>query len=760
MDLMKHRLFYVLSFVVLSLVFSCNSEKTDQITKADYERAQSYLFENINNKEALNLDINPYWFRDNTGFWYLEHEKDAKIFKRLRFSDYEITDLFDHEEVANQLSELLDRNIDPYDLPFNELWQRVDNNFRAQIDNKDYLIDIDTEEVKLDPDSPYATNPIERASPDGKWIAFTRNYNLFIRSTTNGREYQLSTQGKKDYEFGTYYGWFDKMEGEQGERPKRFFVNWSPDSKWIQTSLVDFRDAEKMYLLDWSKDELFKPRLLSYYRGSPGDSTMVKVTPVFYNVATRKEFFPEIPTGTHVNTPSFRWHEESNKVLVDYAERGYKKQHVAELDLANKSIRSLILETSPTNIDNFNYTYLRSENKLLFLSERSGWRQLYLHDIETNKTKGLTNGSYFIDQIVNFDRYEHLVYFMASGKEPDRNPYFSHLYSVNIETGELRLLTPEDAHHEIRFAQDKSHFFDNYSTFNQPTTSVLKRTSDGALVKEVSTADISVLSSKGWLAPQAFVSTGRDGQTPIYGAMWKPSNFDPNRKYPVIDHSYTGPHTQMFPRNFRTVLARNNQALAELGFIVVMIDGMGSSGRSKEFHNYSYKNMGKNLTEHVSAIKELGETYTWFDADRVGIFGHSAGGFDAGHALLEFPDFYKVGVASSADHDFRMEKAWWPEMYMGWPVDSSYHEVSNITMAGNLKGKLLLVHGGLDDNVNPSATFKLAEALVKADKEFDLLILPSQRHGYQGEYRQYFVKKRWNYFVEHLAGKTPIWGLD
>jgi dipeptidyl aminopeptidase/acylaminoacyl peptidase len=750
----------ILSFVLIASLSACSSPTTAPITKADYDRAQSYLFENINNQQAFNLDIDPYWFRDNTGFWYLEHEKDAKIFKRLNFSDYEITDLFDHEVVANQFSELLGHHVDPYDLPFNSLWQRVDNNFRATIEGKDYLINLDTEEVTPDPDSPYATNPVERASPDGKWIAFTRDYNLFIRSVDTGREYQLSTRGEKGYEFGTYYGWYDKMEGENGERPLRFSVNWSPDSKWLQTSLVDFRNAEKMYLLDWSKDELFKPQLLSYYRGSPGDTNMVKVTPVFYDIDRRKEYFPDIPTGTHVNSASFRWHEAPDKVLVDYAERGYKTQHVLELDLAGKTLKPLVEETSNTNVDNFYYRYLRTENKLLFLSERSGWRQLYLHDLSTNQTRPLTTGNYFIDQVLTFDRYEKRVYFMASGKEPERNPYFSHLYSINIETNELKLLTLENAHHEVQLSQDNSHFFDNYSTYNQPTISVLKRASDGSLVKEVSKADISALTARGWMPPQAFVSIGRDGQTPVYGAMWKPSHFDPAKKYPVIDHSYTGPHTQMFPRNFRTVLARNNQALAELGFIVVMIDGMGTYGRSKEFHNYSYKNMGKNLTEHVSAIKELGDTYSWFDAERVGIFGHSAGGFDAGHAMLEFPDFYKVSVASSADHDFRMEKAWWPEMYMGWPVDSSYHQVSNITMAGNLKGKLLLVHGGLDDNVNPSATFKLAEALVKADKEFDLLILPGQRHGYRGEASKYFMKKRWNYFVKHLAGKEPIWDID
>ena len=268
-------------------------------------------------------------------------------------------------------------------------------------------------------------------------------------------------------------------------------------------------------------------------------------------------------------------------------------------------------------------------------------------------------------------------------------------------------------------------------------------------------ANIDEVISKGWKAPEPFQLTAKDGKTTIYGALWKPTNFDPSKSYPIIDHSYTGPHTQVFPKTFNRGFT--NQSLAELGFVVMMVDGLGSSGRSKEFHDHSYKNMQNNLEDHVLAITYLGNTYSWINTDKVGVFGHSAGGYDAGRAMLGFPDFYKVGVASSADHDFRMEKAWWPEMYQGWPVDSTYQNVSNITNAKHLKGKLLLVHGSLDDNVNPSATFKLAEALVKADKEFDLLILPSQRHGYQGSYRKYFIKKRWNYFVKHLLEVEPIW---
>ena len=265
-------------------------------------------------------------------------------------------------------------------------------------------------------------------------------------------------------------------------------------------------------------------------------------------------------------------------------------------------------------------------------------------------------------------------------------------------------------------------------------------------------ADISGV--EGWQPPEVFTVTARDGKTTLYGALWKPTNFDPSNSYPIIENSYTGPHTQVFPRDFRR--AFNNQSLAELGFVVMQVDGLGSSGRSKAFHNYSYKNLGGNLADHIGAISQLGKRFTWLDTTRVGIYGHSAGGYDAGHAVLAYPDVYKVAVASSADHDHRMEKAWWPEMYMGWPVDSAYHLQSNITMAANLKGKLLITHGGIDENVNPSATFKLAEALIKADKQFDMLILPSQRHGY-GPYWNYFTKTRWNYFIKHLLQKDPLW---
>ena len=620
-----------------------------------------------------------------------------------------------------------------------------------------YALNLKSYKLKKNEQEPTESeNQYETKSPDGKWIAFSKDYNLYIKSTENNEEYQLSFDGKKDYEYASWYGWYDKMEGENGERPKRFYVDWSGDSKWISTSVVDLRNAEKMFLLDHSIDSLYKPKLLSYYRGSPGDTTMVHLQPVFYNVDSKKEVKTSLPKNTHINAVSTTWSKSSGVFYAYYLERGFQNGFVKRIDLNTNSEDIIITESSKTNIDNFNYRVIENQEKLVFLSERSGWRQLY--SVNNNgEIKALTNGSFYVNSIAHIDEKTGDIFILASGRETNNNPYHQQLYKVNLE-GELTLLTPENTHHSVSFSKEGSYFVDNYSTINIPTQTVLRDSKTGKIICDLTTADTSQAEAIGWTSPEVFELIAKDGQTTIYGAIWKPTNFDATKTYPIIDATYTGPHTQQFPKSYNRGF--QNQSLAELGFIVIKIDGLGTSSRSKAFHDHSYKNMGNNLEDHVLAIKYLAKTFSWIDINRVGIFGHSAGGFDTGRALLAFPDFYKVGVASSADHDFRMEKVWWPEMYQGWPVDSTYQEVSNITNAANLKGKLLLTHGGIDDNVNPSATFKLTEALIKADKEFDLLIFPSQRHGYQGDHYKYFVKKRWNYFVKHLLGAEPIWDFE
>lgn len=723
------------------------------ISKQDYERAAGFRMAKLNNKKIFNLNVVPNWNTDSSGFIYVTQQKNNKQFNKIDFSKLQAEPLFDQERLAKQLSGLLKTTVTADDLPITNVRYKNKTHLTLTATGKNYLLNLADYSLELTKEEP--ENEMEAGSPDGQWIAYADKGNLFIKSTKTGETKQLSKEGRKNYEYASYYGWGDIMEGENGEREKRFNVQWSPDSKWIQTYICDLTKGQKMYLLDWSVDTLYRARLLSYYRGSPGDTDMVYMTPVLFNIETGEELRKD--EFRNVNQTALEWSKEPGLIYIENRRRGYQQVDLYLYDVLNKKQELLYSETSSTNIDNYSSEVVNEWSKIIITSEREGWKQLYLLDINPKKLERLTNGPYYVNSVLHIDKKTKNILFTASGKEQGRNPYLQHLYRINTDKKEVILLTPENAHHDVSVSPDGKYFVDNISALDMPTRTVLRETTGGKIISELSKANIDELVAMNYRFPEAFTTTGRDGVTTIYGAIWKPSHFDVSKKYPVIDQSYTGPHTNMFPRSFAAGIGRNNQALAELGFIVVTVDGLGTAGRSKAFHNVSYKNMGKNLTDHVLAIKELGKRYAWIDTSRVGIFGHSAGGYDAGHAVLEFPDFYKVAVASSADHDFRMEKDWWPEMYMGWPVDSTYNQVSNITMAGNLKGKLLIVHGGIDENVNPSATFKLAEALVKSDKEFDMLIFPSQHHGYQGKFNDYFIKKLWNYFVEHLLGVKPVW---
>ena len=745
--------------LLTTLLFGCIIAHSilgqNTISKDNYDRAVDFMWQNLNNKKVFNLHIQPNWFPDSTGLWYVHHSPNKKQYLKISFPDLKKSDLFDHRKLADLLSDSLNDEIPPELLPISDITYKQANELHITVGEKKWLLNTKSYSLSSVPKAE-RNNQSGQLSPDKKWIAISKDYNLYLISTQTGEIKQLSKTGKKGYEYASWYGWGDIMEGENAKRPDHFGVSWSEDSKWIHANICDLRTAQKMYLLDWSVDTLYRPRLLSYYRGSPGDTDMVYMEPVFFQVENGKEIKPDLPRSTHINQTSVRWSKTPGKVFLLWSKRGYQHTKIYSFDLQTEKLEMLYEETSETNIDNFTYRLAEKSDRLFFLSEKSGWRQLYSLNLKTLEEKALTNGSFYINSIDRIDEENEQIYFSASGKEAGRNPYHRHFYKLSFGGNKLSLLTPEDLNHTTTLSPDGNYFVDNFSTVNTPTSTALRSTKNGKILVKMGTAHLEGL--KDWEPPRTFTATAHDGQTTIYGALWLPTDFDPDKKYPIIDNSYTGPHTQLFPRAFGQ--AFGNQSLAELGFVVMRVDGLGSSGRSKAFHDYSYKNLGGGLRDHVEAMRQLGSRFSWVDTTRVGIYGHSAGGYDAGHAVLAFPDFYKVAVASSADHDHRMEKAWWPEMYMGWPVDSAYHLQSNITMAGNLKGKLLITHGGIDENVNPSATFKLAEALIKADKTFDMLILPSQRHGYRGTHRQYFTKIRWNYFVEHLLGADPIWEIN
>ena len=742
----------LLFLVSFSLLIETNAQ---QVTKEDYARAVSFLGQNLINRKVFNTNVNANWFSDSSGFWYTYQAKNELVYYKYDLHKNESEKLFSQEQLAAILSDSLKIPVKPNELPINSIKYLDKTHIQFNVRERTYVLDRTNYSLtrKFEP----APNPFEEKSPDGKWIAYSDKFNLYIKSTADGKVKQLSTGGQKNFEYASYYGWSDIMEGEGVNRPNRFAVNWSPDNKWIMTYICDLRSANKMYLLDWSVDTLYRAKLLSYFRASPGDTAIVYMIPVFFNVETGEEICRTDLRNSYSNQARFEWAKQPGILYEEHASRGYKEVSLSRYDLNKKETIELYHETSPTNIDNYNSMLAEELGKMIITSEKDGWKQLYAIDLKDRSIKPITNGNYYVNDILYIDNKGKSIIFSAQGREAGRNPYFNHIYRIGLDGKGLTLLTDENANHDVSVSEDGKFMTDNISSGDKPTVTVLRETSKGKIIKELSHATIEELLKMNYKFPETFTAIARDGSTTIYGMIWKPTNFDASKKYPVIDQTYTGPHTFMYPRSFAASLGRGNQALAELGFIVVTVDGMGTAGRSKAYHNVSYKNMGKNLLDHVLAIKQLGRKYSWVDTTRVGIFGHSAGGFDAGHAVLEYPDFYKVAVASSADHDFRMEKDWWPEMYMGWPVDSSYQSVSNITMAGNLKGKLLITHGGIDENVNPSATFKLAEALVKADKEFDMLIFPSQRHGYAGKVNDYFTKKRWNYFVEHLLGAKPIW---
>ncbi|WP_439489423.1 prolyl oligopeptidase family serine peptidase [Algoriphagus sp.] len=739
--------------LLILLIFN-HLQSSAQVTEETYHKAEYFLSGNIQ-RQIYHLEVVPNWLNNKNSFWHQSYTKDGKRFFITDIEKGETKEAFDHVVLAELLTNKSGEKIDPQELPFTKIQFKNDGTITFGWKNKSWS--YSKGRLSSERNTPDTRDHSMAISPDGNWKAYVKNFNLYVENMETGEETQLSFDGKKDYEYASYWGWSDMILGENGERPAHFSVNWSPDSKKIQTQIVDLRLAEKMLLLDNSQDDKFRPQLMGYYRGSPGDSTVVMYTPVLFDVETKTVTKFSGLSRPHFIGLKLEWDSDSQNLFGTFIHRGFKSFDIVELNADTKQIRKVYSESSPTHISN-NPIFKRLANGQFILgSEKSGWNQLYLRDwMRGRLVNNITAGEFMVKNILFIDEDNQVVYLEASGKEKDVNPYYSFIYKVNFDGSGLERLTPENAYHDIAYQTGKDYFVDNYSTVNQPTVSVVRELKTGKIVHEISKADISNLLQKGYQSPKQFSARAKDGKTTIHGIYYLPTDFDSEKRYPIIDYTYTGPHIDITPKTFKAGLIGLQQPMAELGFVVVTVDGLGTAGRGKAFSDVSYNNLGDGTTDHVLAIKELASKNTFMDVEKVGIFGHSAGGYDAARAMLLHPDFYKVAVASAGDHDHRMEKAWWPEMYMGYPTGDFYHEQSNITNAANLKGHLLLAHGGIDENVNPSATFKFAEALIKAGKDFDLFIWPSRNHSFGRTDGDYFTKKRWDYFIEHLMGEKPL----
>jgi len=732
-----------------------------QGTLEDYQRAERFLTANVR-KLVFEGQVGANWIGRSSRFWYRNDKPDGKEFILVDAEAATRAPAFDHQRLAAGLSRATKKDHKAAELPFNT-FQFVDENraIEFEVETERWRCALDTYECK-------AREPRQRGprlnvpSPDGKLIADVRDHNLFIRVAATGEEFPLSRDGELHYDYAQPLPSPTLMlqqRSEQVTQPPAVF--WSPDSKRLVTYVMDQRNFPRLTMTQSAPPDRFRPFGVHYAYPLPVDARLPAATLVIFDLERR------VPVTVQARPielyyyggPRVIWFSDSKRFHYREIDRGYTAVRLLEVDAASGATRVLIEETSDTsvNVSVSTSRMMGEQARMLWSSERDGWNHLYVYDLKTGDARQLTRGEWVVRQIVDVDEKAGRVFFMAGGREAGRDPYLRHLYRINLDGTGLALLTPEDADHNVSFSPDNKFFVDSYSRPDLPGTAVLRRSEDGSVVMNLEKVDIARLQATGWKFPEPFKAKGRDGSTDVYGLIWRPSNFDPKKKYPVVETIYTGPHGAFVPKTF-AAYRHHAQAIAELGFICVMVDGMGTALRSKAFHDASYKNLGDGgLDDHIAALRQMARKYPQMDLDRVGIWGHSAGGYDSTHALLTRPDFYKVAVSSAGNHDHRMDKAWWNESWMGTPAGPHYEAQSNVTLAKNLKGKLLLAHGDVDENVPIAATLKLADALIAANKDFDLIVMPNRNHGFGND--PYFIRRRWDFFVRHLLGVAPPEGF-
>jgi dipeptidyl aminopeptidase/acylaminoacyl peptidase len=735
----------------------------------DYRRAERFLPQNV---ERLVFDgqVTPNWIERTTRFWYRNESPTGKNFILVDAAQNTRGPAFDHERLAASLSRALSKTYQPTDLPFDAI-RFVDEGRAVQfnVERTRWSCNLTTYECSKSGDAEPIGGPgpgqgqaarfgrLDRPSPDGKYTALVKNYNLIVRVVATGEEIQLTRDGERHYEYATPLPLPSLMIEQGTEEPVQpTAAFWSPDSKRLVTYVMDQRNFPRLPVVQSAPENGFRPQGYTMAYSLPVDQSLPTATPVIFDIERRKRIAVDVkPINLlYPGGANFSWFADGRRFHYREIERGYQTIRVREVDAVTGQSRVIIEERSDTQVHSPLQRLINKESELIWSSERDGWRHLYLYDVKTGQLKNqITKGEWVVRNIEHVDESARVIYFSAGGRESGRDPYLRHVYRINLDGSGLKLLTPEDADHTVSFSPDGKFFVDAYSRVDLPWVSALRRADDGTVVRELEKADISRLLATGWKFPEPFKVKARDSKTDIYGLIWRPSNFDPSKKYPIVENIYTGPHGSFVPKTF-AAYRHHSQVIAELGFICVFIDGMGTWNRSKAFHAVSYKNLGDGGSEdHIAAIKQMAARYPYMDLTRVGIWGHSAGGYDSTHAMLTHPEFYKVAVSSAGNHDHRMDKPGWVELWMGAPVEKHYIEQSNVTLAPNLKGKLLLAHGDLDENVPIAATIKLVDALIKANKDFDFIFMPNRGHGFGND--PYFMRRRWDFFVKHLLGVTP-----
>jgi len=747
--------------MILVMAIGCTADMGKKsLGESDYRRAEKMLSAHTS-QFVYGADVRPQWI-DDTHFWYNNSIPGGNEFILVDIASMDRKEAFDHGELARLLSEESSEDYDASQLPFRTIEFSEDRgsiffSFRGESYSYNIGENILLEEEVNETDTRNAV-----LSPDGSKAAFIRDYNLWMRDMDNGRETQLTFDGYRDLSYATNNaGWTRR------ETP---VLLWSPDSRMIATFLHDSRGVGEMYLattgVGHPEPEIWKYPL-------PGDSVIFRIHRVVIHVdrpdVVKLKMEPDQHRSTitdHVVSggqfADVEWSSDGSLLAFVSTSRDHRHVILRTADPFSGEVRDVFEEREDTFFESgynmINWHILPETNEFIWYSQQSNWGHLYLHDLETGKLKNnITEGDWKVLQLRHIDRDKRRIYFTAAGREGG-DPYFQYLYSVNLDGSDFKLHTPDSANHVVSISPGGSFFVDSYSTPVDPPVTVLRSLGNDTMM-ELEKADISELLAHGWVPPVPFSVKARDGETDLYGLMHKPSDFDPSKKYPIINYIYPGPQSGSVGSRSFAASRSDRQALAELGFIVVALDAMGTPMRSKSFHEAYYGNMGDNgLPDQVAGMKQLAARYRWIDIDRAGIYGSSGGGFASTGAILRYPDFFKVAVSCAGNHDNRNYEDDWGEKWQGLLEEypdgtTNYDNQANQLQAAKLKGKLLIAHGTMDTNVPYYNTLLVVNELIAANKDFDLILFPNRSHGFSNE--PYMMRKRWDYFVKHLMGAEP-----
>lgn len=719
-----------------------------QGTVEDYNRAYA-LREKYNAKHVLYAGVVPHWVDQTSAFWYVRQTEKGKEYVKVDAASKKRTALFDQQKMASALTEKAGREINAYNLPLQNCRLNISlDTLRFQLDGKFWAYSIKNNRLLdegaipsrgkerhwMEVDDEKEGSPV--TSPDGKWTAFIKNDNVYVREVATGKEKQLSQDGTLSNYYSSY-------------------IQWSPDSKSVVSCRIRPVEKRYVYYVESSPADQAQPKLHKQEYAKPGDELRFKV-PCIFEVESGRRLIPSTELFSHQYELSGpMWNADSKAITFEYNERGHKVYRVLEMSAVDGSVRTLIEEKEEkyVNYPRIYRNYLSDGKRIIWSSERDNYNHLYLYDRATGKPLNqITKGEWYVRGVQHVDEANEVIYFSANGMKKGEDPYLIHYYKINFDGSNLVELTPEEGMHQCWYSSDYKYLVDVYSKVDQAPIAVLRDAKNGKIRMQLDKADISALLANGWKAPEVFSAKGRDGKTDMWGVIYRPSNFDPSKKYPVIEYIYSGPGDQYVPKTFSSYNWWMT-SLAELGFIVVQVDGMTTSFRSKEFEEVCYKNLkDAGLPDHIAWIKAAAQKYPYMDIDRVGIFGCSAGGQESTGAVLFHPEFYKAAYSACGCHDNRMDKIWWNELWMGYPVDESYSACSNVDNAHLLSRPLMLVVGELDDNVDPASTMQVANALIKDNKDFELVVIPGAHHTMGEDFGEH---KRYDFFVRHLMGVTP-----